>query len=231
MSCPFRSVVPTKIESFITVPWRGLPIEAGGNPGYGIVGCVSRDEGVTDALQHLESDPVPVSAKRVYVGCRHRWPDQEIGSTLRNERWDLGWQGPRRVLGEQFLPGFDGRQISDRQELPIQRQRRTATDEDVEPSFDAFICKPVDNRKRRWRHDRCDRDAIDLGPRPDRHRGDVVAASGSEVLRHECCQIGCQRLTMPVVGCAHATIGRPPSGMAPAGTMITPDTGKRPVDV
>jgi hypothetical protein len=69
MSCPFRSIVPTKIESFITVSWCGVPIEAGGNPGYGIVGCVSRDEGVTDALQHLESDPVPVSAKRVYVGC------------------------------------------------------------------------------------------------------------------------------------------------------------------
>jgi hypothetical protein len=140
---PF-SHVPTKIESFITVPWCGLPLEAGSNPGNGIVGCVSRDEGMTNALQHLESDPVPVSAKCVYVGCRHRWPDQEIGSTLRNERWDVGRQRPRRVLGEQFLPGLDGRQISDRQELPIQRQRRTATDEDVEPSFDAFICKPVD---------------------------------------------------------------------------------------
>jgi hypothetical protein len=133
-----------KTESFIAVPWCRLPIEAGGNPGYGIVGGISRDERVTDALQHLELDPVPVSAKRVYVGCRHRWPDQEIGSALRNERRDVGWQGPRRVLREQYPPGFDGRQVSDRQELPIQPQRRTATDEDVEPSFDAFICKPVD---------------------------------------------------------------------------------------
>jgi hypothetical protein len=88
------SHVPTKIESFITVPWCRLPIEAGGNPGNGIVGCVSRDEGVTDALQHLEPNPVPISAKRVYVGCRHRWPHQEIGSTLRNERWDVGGNGP-----------------------------------------------------------------------------------------------------------------------------------------
>jgi hypothetical protein len=96
-----------------------------------------------------------------------------------------------RVLREQFLPGFDGRQVTDRQEVPFQRQRRTTMDEDVEPSFDAFICKPVDNRKRRWGHDRCDRDAIDLGPRPDRHRDDVVAASSSEVLRHERCQISC----------------------------------------
>jgi hypothetical protein len=103
----------------------GLPIEAGGNPGNGIVGSISRDEGVTDALQHLELDSVPVSAKCVYVGRRHRWPDQKIGSSLRNERWDVGWQWPRRVLimREQFPLGFDGRQIMDRQKLPIQRQR------------------------------------------------------------------------------------------------------------
>jgi hypothetical protein len=121
MRCPFRPVMSRpKIESFIAVPWCGLPIEAGGDPGYGIVGGISRDERVTDALQHLELDPVPVSAKRVYVGCRHRWPDQEIGSALRNERRDVGWQGPRRVLREQYPPGFDGRQITDRKKLPIQ---------------------------------------------------------------------------------------------------------------
>jgi hypothetical protein len=38
------SHVPTKIKSFITVPWCGLPFEAGGNPGNGIVGSVSHDE-------------------------------------------------------------------------------------------------------------------------------------------------------------------------------------------
>ena len=35
---------------------------------------------------------------------------------------------------------------------------------------------------------------------------------------------GAQRGTMPEVGCAHATIGRPPSGTGPSGTITTPET-------
>ena len=33
--------------------------------------------------------------------------------------------------------------------------------------------------------------------------------------------------SIPLVGCAHATIGRPPGGGAPPGTMTTPDTAMR----
>jgi hypothetical protein len=63
------SLVGTEIKPFITVPCCGLPIEAGGNPGYGIVGSVSRYENVTDALQQLEPDPALVSAKRLNLNA------------------------------------------------------------------------------------------------------------------------------------------------------------------
>ena len=35
---------------------------------------------------------------------------------------------------------------------------------------------------------------------------------------------GAQRGTMPVVGCAQATIGQPPAGATPGGMMMTPET-------
>ena len=90
------SHVVNEIKSFITIPWCKLTIESGSNPGYSVLGRISRDESVTDAL-HLVSDSAAVSAKGVDVSARHRRPDQEIGGTLRNEDWTLRHE--RRQIG------------------------------------------------------------------------------------------------------------------------------------
>jgi hypothetical protein len=81
-SSMYRFMLRMRLLTFCTVPHaaHSAPVFSARSVSHPLQFGIPEPATASDALQHLESDPVPVSAKRVYVGCRHRWPDQEIGN-------------------------------------------------------------------------------------------------------------------------------------------------------
>ncbi len=89
------------------------------NPGNGIVRAVARDEGVTNARQHLVSNLATTPTQRADIGARHRRPDEVIGIALCDKYGYGRRKGAGRVLRQKTPPWVNVGKIVSRKEVSL----------------------------------------------------------------------------------------------------------------
>jgi hypothetical protein len=117
-----------------------------------------------NARQEDKLDSIAVLTKPLPISLCHRSPDNPVRRPLREENGKVWRERPRRICLQELLPGLAIREVVDAQRALFERVGRTASRENVKPSFDTQLCETIDHRFGLRRDDIRHRGAVDRRP-------------------------------------------------------------------